>query len=240
MPSPAGSPAAAGNIDSSANARIGLALSGGGFRATLFHLGVVRYLHDARQLAKIDHICSVSGGSILAAHLLLNWNRYTGDASDFEDAADELVQFVRSDLRGWILRTRAIGMLLLSGLVTTLIVEILIGWEYLPSVVPWLQHIGILDWYFPWSLLSWLCGITIVASLGIIIVCGILQLLAWLCAWRFDLTTILGLVTPQNRTYLLRSAYARFFSNTDRHPWWRFWQKTRAGQVRNRWQDKSS
>ena len=27
--------------------RLGLALSGGGFRATLFHLGVVRFLRDA-------------------------------------------------------------------------------------------------------------------------------------------------------------------------------------------------
>ena len=36
--------------------RVGLALSGGGFRATLYHLGVVRYLRDAGILPKISHI----------------------------------------------------------------------------------------------------------------------------------------------------------------------------------------
>ncbi len=45
--------------------RLGLALSGGGFRATLYHLGVVRYLRDAGILSKVTHINTVSGGSIL-------------------------------------------------------------------------------------------------------------------------------------------------------------------------------
>lgn len=48
---------------------IGLALSGGGFRATLFHLGVIRFLYERGLLPKVRIICSVSGGSILAAHL---------------------------------------------------------------------------------------------------------------------------------------------------------------------------
>jgi predicted acylesterase/phospholipase RssA len=59
--------------------RLGLALSGGGFRATLYHLGVVRYLRDAGQLQHVTDIAAVSGGSILAAHLVLNWDRYGGD-----------------------------------------------------------------------------------------------------------------------------------------------------------------
>ena len=45
--------------------RLGLALSGGGFRATLYHLGVVRFLRDAKLLDSITHITSVSGGSVL-------------------------------------------------------------------------------------------------------------------------------------------------------------------------------
>jgi predicted acylesterase/phospholipase RssA len=57
-------------------AKMGLALSGGGFRGTLFHLGVVRFLRDAGVLRDVTHITSVSGGSILAAHLVLNWERY--------------------------------------------------------------------------------------------------------------------------------------------------------------------
>ena len=50
--------------------RLGLALSGGGFRATLFHLGVVRFLRDAGALQNITEIASVSGGSILAAQAI--------------------------------------------------------------------------------------------------------------------------------------------------------------------------
>jgi predicted acylesterase/phospholipase RssA len=56
--------------------RLGLALSGGGLRATLFHLGVVRFLRDAGLLGDVTHLVSVSGGSILGAHLALNWERY--------------------------------------------------------------------------------------------------------------------------------------------------------------------
>ena len=71
--------------------RFGLALSGGGFRATLYHLGVVRYLHDAKLLNDVSHITSVSGGSIIAAHLVLNWQRYTGTEQEFEEAAEERI-----------------------------------------------------------------------------------------------------------------------------------------------------
>jgi NTE family protein len=46
-----------------------LCLSGGGFRATLFHLGALRRLNEAGVLAKLDTITSVSGGSIMAAAL---------------------------------------------------------------------------------------------------------------------------------------------------------------------------
>jgi predicted acylesterase/phospholipase RssA len=83
---------------------LGIAFSGGGFRATLFHLGVVRYLRDESRLTDVTHICSVSGGSVLAAHLVQNWERYTGSQKEFEQAASEVVDLVRSDVRGRILR----------------------------------------------------------------------------------------------------------------------------------------
>ena len=84
--------------------RVGLALSGGGFRATLYHLGVIRYLRDAGTLQKISQITSVSGGSILAAHLLLNWDRYCGTDAEFEQAADEIIRFTKMDVRNRIVR----------------------------------------------------------------------------------------------------------------------------------------
>jgi predicted acylesterase/phospholipase RssA len=84
--------------------RIGLALSGGGFRATLFHLGVIRLLNETGQLSQVKRIGAVSGGSILAAHLVLHWKQYTGHNEDFEKAAQEIIQFVQSDIRGRVIR----------------------------------------------------------------------------------------------------------------------------------------
>jgi NTE family protein len=48
---------------------IALCLSGGGYRAALFHLGALRRLNELGILSKVTTITSVSGGSILAAHL---------------------------------------------------------------------------------------------------------------------------------------------------------------------------
>jgi hypothetical protein len=81
-----------------------LCLSGGGFRATLFHLGVIRALRDYGLLGRVARIYSVSGGSILAAHLVLKWERYTGTEDTFRETAQELIDFVRSDLRGRLVR----------------------------------------------------------------------------------------------------------------------------------------
>lgn len=53
---------------------IALCMSGGGYRAMLFHLGVVWYLHDAGYLQKLGRVSSVSGGSITAGLLALRWN----------------------------------------------------------------------------------------------------------------------------------------------------------------------
>lgn len=84
--------------------RLGLALSGGGYRATLYHLGVIRFLRDANILPKITHITAVSGGSIIGAHLALNWQRYCGLNSEFDDAAQEIIDFVKLDVRNRIVR----------------------------------------------------------------------------------------------------------------------------------------
>lgn len=56
----------------SSNARrLGLALSGGGFRAAFFHLGVLRRLAQYDLLRHVTTISTVSGGSIVAAHYYL-------------------------------------------------------------------------------------------------------------------------------------------------------------------------
>jgi NTE family protein len=49
---------------------VALCLSGGGYRAALFHLGALRRLNEFRALSRVDTFSSVSGGSIVAAILL--------------------------------------------------------------------------------------------------------------------------------------------------------------------------
>ena len=92
--------------------KFGLALSGGGFRATLYHLGLLRFLRDASLLQNVSHITAVSGGSVIAAHLGLNWKRYTGSESDFDAAAAELLAFVQLDVRNRILRRYGLALIL--------------------------------------------------------------------------------------------------------------------------------
>jgi len=53
----------------------GLAVSGGGFRATLFHLGTLWRLNELGYLPKLDRISSVSGGSITTGLLAVKWRR---------------------------------------------------------------------------------------------------------------------------------------------------------------------
>ncbi len=60
---------------------VGLALSGSGFRASLFHVGVVWRLNELGWLPWIDRISSVSGGSITAAVLGRGWNRLEFEGS---------------------------------------------------------------------------------------------------------------------------------------------------------------
>src|SRR5271155_5937345 len=52
---------------------VGLCLSGGGYRAMVFHLGTLLRLNEAGFLGKLDRISSVSGGSITAGVLGLHW-----------------------------------------------------------------------------------------------------------------------------------------------------------------------
>ena len=56
------------------NDEIGLCLSGGGYRAMLFHVGVLWRLNELGWLPKLTRVASVSGGSITAGVLALHWD----------------------------------------------------------------------------------------------------------------------------------------------------------------------
>lgn len=70
------------------NKKIGLALSGGGYRAAAYHIGTLRALNRLGILDNIDVISSVSGGSITSAYYALNKDNY----ANFEHSFIEKLQ----------------------------------------------------------------------------------------------------------------------------------------------------
>jgi NTE family protein len=52
---------------------IALALSGGSYRAMVFHLGALLRLNEVGLLGKLARVSSVSGGSITAGALAMSW-----------------------------------------------------------------------------------------------------------------------------------------------------------------------
>jgi NTE family protein len=52
---------------------IGICLSGGGFRAMLFHMGSIIRLNEVGLLSRLDRVASVSGGSLAAGILAAAW-----------------------------------------------------------------------------------------------------------------------------------------------------------------------
>lgn len=78
-----------------------LCLSGGGYRAALFHLGALRRFNELGLLAQVDTFSSVSGGSILAAHLARQFVEHgAASLSDYERfVAEPFRRFVKNDIR---------------------------------------------------------------------------------------------------------------------------------------------
>lgn len=61
---------------------IALAMSGGGFRAMLFHAGALMRLNELGLLSKLKRISSVSGGSIASGYLATVWPRLGSPGPD--------------------------------------------------------------------------------------------------------------------------------------------------------------
>lgn len=96
-------------VDSPTVPKIALCLSGGGFRATLFHAGSLQRLNELGILSKITTICSVSGGSITNGVLATRWRELkatedSGVLAGFRELiAEPLYAFCRQDLRTQVL-----------------------------------------------------------------------------------------------------------------------------------------
>ncbi len=77
---------------------IGLCLSGGGYRAMIFHLGALWRLNELGILRKVARVSSVSGGSLTAARLGLMWKKLTFDAANTATNLEPLVMSPLKDL----------------------------------------------------------------------------------------------------------------------------------------------
>lgn len=80
--------------------KIGLALSGGGFRASLFHIGVLARLAELDVLRRVEVLSCVSGGSILGAYYYLKvveLFRRCGEETPTRDDYLQLVQEIEAD-----------------------------------------------------------------------------------------------------------------------------------------------
>jgi len=83
---------------------LALCLSGGGYRAALFHLGALRRLNEVGALSCVTLISSVSGGSILAAHLAARVSPWPSPGEAFADwcaVEKSFHRFVKRDIRSW-------------------------------------------------------------------------------------------------------------------------------------------
>lgn len=76
---------------------MGLCLSGGGYRAMIFHTGVLWRLYETGLLLKLKRISSVSGGSITAGLLALKWKKLIGNLNRFDEEFNtEIVKPLRA------------------------------------------------------------------------------------------------------------------------------------------------
>ncbi len=73
-------------------AAIGLAFSGGGYRATLFHAGAMLRLNELGILGRANRIASVSGGSITTGIMAMNWDRIAW--ADHKATHDEMIEYL--------------------------------------------------------------------------------------------------------------------------------------------------
>lgn len=79
---------------------IGLCLSGGGYRAMLFHVGALWRLRETGLLTQLDRISSVSGGSITSAVLALGWEKLAA-----EEGSEIFEQVIANPLREFASQT---------------------------------------------------------------------------------------------------------------------------------------
>jgi predicted acylesterase/phospholipase RssA len=78
----------------SLNTKVGLALSGGGFRAAIYHIGVLAKLAELNLLKEVQVISCVSGGSIIGAYYYLKVKKLLEEKTDSEITQEDYLKIV--------------------------------------------------------------------------------------------------------------------------------------------------
>lgn len=115
---------------------LGVSLSGGGYRASAFHIGTLRALYKMNILPQVDVLSTISGGSITGAHYCL----FKGDFESFEKDMMERIRtknVICHILTSWSFFQLVIFTLLFLGSgIYFLFTDY--AWLYLPLFVVWI------------------------------------------------------------------------------------------------------
>lgn len=87
--------------------KIGLGLSGGGFRAALYHIGVLAKLAELDLLRKVEALSCVSGGSIVGAHYYLEIRKLLEEKTDQEIEKEDYIEIVKHIERDFLIGVQA-------------------------------------------------------------------------------------------------------------------------------------
>ena len=82
--------------------KIGLGLSGGGFRAALFHIGVLARLAELDVLRRVEVLSCVSGGSIVGAHYYLEVRKLLQSKCDDDVTREDYIKIVETLRRDFL------------------------------------------------------------------------------------------------------------------------------------------
>jgi NTE family protein len=121
--------------------KIGLALSGGGYRAAAFHLGTLRKLNELGILEKVDVISTVSGGSIIGADYLLSLAQNT-DYGTFE--SNHIAKLKKSVIQSVLLSRTFLTIVFSALLLISLIIFLQFTCYYWLAIPLLIAGIGLL------------------------------------------------------------------------------------------------
>lgn len=89
-------------IDTRYKGGLGLALSGGGFRASLFHIGVLARLAECGRLKDVVALSTVSGGSIIGAQYYLHLKKLLESKTDKQIVRQDYIDIVKAIERDFL------------------------------------------------------------------------------------------------------------------------------------------